>query len=152
MEHQEGQLDLWEGPLTQLARGLEAFAGQTKGRQRAQELTKAYQELARNLQIEQRLAERAGQLEADGMLLLAMEYERIYDMASKVQEQLDQIMGDTRMTLKEYRLLLEMGLSADEAGAAAAVFGRAADCRFKPFKAGRLSGRFYFRSAGGLLS
>lgn len=116
MEHQDGQLDLWEGPLTQLARGLEAFAGKTKGRQRAQELTKAYQELAQNLQIEQRLAERAGQLEVDGMLLLAMEYERIYDMASKVQEQLDQIMGDTRMTLKEYRLLLEMGLSQTKLG------------------------------------
>ena len=50
------------------------------------------------------------------MLLLAMEYERIYDMASKVQEQLDQIMGDTRMTLKEYRLLLEMGLSQTKLG------------------------------------
>ena len=113
---QQGQMDLWQGALGRLADQLEAFAEATKGKHTVQELTQAYQALAEAQQVQKRLEEKAAQLEADGQLLKAMQYGRIFELVLLLQDRLCEVMGPVRMSLAEYADILEVGLSQSKMG------------------------------------
>ncbi len=113
---QQGQMDLWQGALGRLADQLEAFAEATKGKHTVHELTKAYQKLAKEQQAEQRLKEKADKLEAEGQLLKAMQYSRIFEVVQLLQDRLCEVMGPVRMSMAEYTDILEVGLAQSKMG------------------------------------
>ncbi len=113
---QMNQLDLWQGALGRLADQLEAFAKETKGKRTVQELTLAYQKLAQEQHVQQRLEEKAVKLEAEGQLLKAMQYSRIFEVVQLLQERLCEVMGSVQMSMAEYADILEVGLSQSKMG------------------------------------
>lgn len=113
---QSDQLELWQGPLGRLADQLEAFAMATKGKHTVQELTAAYRLLAEQQQVQLRLDEKAAQLEAEGKLLKAMQYSRIFEVVQQLQERLCEVMGNVPMSMAEYADVLEVGLSQSKMG------------------------------------
>lgn len=113
---QQGQMDLWQGALGRLADQMESFAEATKGKHTVQELTRAYQTLAEAQGVQQRLEEKAAQLEERGQLLKAMQYSRIYEVVQLLQERLCEVMGPVKMSMSEYADILEVGLSQSKMG------------------------------------
>ena len=110
------QLDLWQGALGRLADQLELFAKETKGKRSVLELTEAYQKLAQEQQVQKRLEEKAVKLEAEGQLLKALQYSRIFEVIQQLQEHLCEVMGSVKMNMSEYTEILEVGLSQSKMG------------------------------------
>jgi len=113
---QQGQMEQWQGALGRLADQLETFAEATRGKHTVQELTEAYQALAKDQQVQKRLEEKAAKLEAEGQLLKAMQYARIFEVVQLLQERLCEVMGTVRMSMSEYADILEVGLSQSKMG------------------------------------
>lgn len=100
----------------QLAEDLEHFLEQTKGQHTVRQLTEAYQALADSQKIAQRLTARSQELAQQGHLQKAMEYERIFQVISELQQQYIDIMGSVTMDLSEYAEVLEVGISQCKMG------------------------------------
>lgn len=113
---QQGQMELWQGPLGRLADQLEAFAVATKGKHTVQELTEAYKLLSDQQNVRKRLEEKAAQLEAEGKLLKAMQFSRIFEVVEQLQERLCEVMGSVSMSMAEYAEVLEVGLAQSKMG------------------------------------
>lgn len=115
-ENSTDQLDLWQGALGRLAEHLDRFAEETKGKRSVRELTAAYQKLAEEQQVQKCLEEKAAKLEAEGQLLKALQYGRIFEVVQQLQEQLCEVMGSMKMNMLEYTQILEVGLSQSKMG------------------------------------
>lgn len=66
--------------------------------------------------IEEKLDKYAGQFEKDGDLVRAKEYEQIYRLVMELLEQIDALLGDEELEIKEFADILDAGFSEIKVG------------------------------------
>lgn len=80
------------------------------------ELVGALYEFIVKAQIEEKLDKYAGQFEKDGDLVRAKEYEQIYRLVMELLEQIDALLGDEELEIKEFADILDAGFSEIKVG------------------------------------
>lgn len=80
------------------------------------ELVGALYEFIVKARIEEKLDKYAGQFEKDGDLVRAKEYEQIYRLVMELLEQIDALLGDEELEIKEFADILDAGFSEIKVG------------------------------------
>lgn len=80
------------------------------------ELVDALYEFIVKARIEEKLDKYAGQFEKDGDLVRAKEYEQIYRLVMELLEQIDALLGDEELEIKEFADILDAGFSEIKVG------------------------------------
>lgn len=86
------------------------------GKHSVKNITISLYEIMENLGISERLGERAEKDEADGNSLKAQEHIRCFELMGELFENMAQLLGDDKVTIKEYGQILESGLSGLKMG------------------------------------
>lgn len=80
------------------------------------EKSKAFYQFMVELQIEEQLREYSSQFEQEGETALAKEYVQIYRIVMDLLDKMVELLGEERLSLREYREILEAGLEAAAVG------------------------------------
>lgn len=88
----------------------------SKRNRTVREYTLALYQFGLSIGAYERLYEYQKTFEEQGNLLAAKEYGQVYQLVCKIFEQAEELLGDERVSLKEYKELLETGLSKAKVG------------------------------------
>lgn len=86
------------------------------GKHPLKEITIKLYEIMENLGISERLEERAEKDESEGNSLKAQEHIRCFELMGELLENMTQLLGDDKVTIKEFGQILESGLSGLKMG------------------------------------
>ncbi|MBR1803034.1 MAG: helicase-exonuclease AddAB subunit AddB [Clostridia bacterium] len=92
------------------------FKAKLKGVKTVKEITKAIYEFLLENQIDQKLQEKAQQLEELGELEIAKEYETSWKILMDLFDEIVLVLGDTKVSFDLYQKILKMGLKSSSLG------------------------------------
>lgn len=116
MRIREGLEKTEDEELVRLSLDLGRFYQAVRGQNTASAITGAYQTFTEARGIPETLENIAQYLIEQGDLALAAQYRRIYEEASKVQEELISILGSMNLPMREYTEIFQMGLEQCKLG------------------------------------
>ena len=80
------------------------------------EVSEVFYEMMRRLRIEEQLLAYAEEFEQEGENALAKEYSQIYRIVMDLLDKTVELLGDERISIREYREILQAGLEASSVG------------------------------------
>ncbi len=87
-------------------------------------MTQAVLEYMEDCQIQEKLEEYRERFEASGQYSLAREYDQVYDRVVEMFERLTELLGEEKVSLKEYNEILDAGLGEIQVGVIPATVDR----------------------------
>ena len=112
----EDELARCESIRAKLMENINSFFGKDIKNMTVYEISTAVREFMVVLNLEARMKERSQYFKDMGEHSLALEYEQAYELTLELLDKLDSILGEEKLTLKEYRRLLDDGFNEIKVG------------------------------------
>ncbi len=112
----EDELPQCEAIRGKLMAGIDSFFGQDIKAMTVAEVSEAVRGFMTSLGLEAAMEQRAQYFKEAGEHSLTLEYEQAYGLTTELLDKLDSLLGDEKLTLKEYRRLLDDGFNEIKVG------------------------------------